>query len=66
MLKHIKRMDNFVLQFNKTFIEYFHASLHVNITEFDDTSSKRKVKRFKTRFNPPFSTFENAYSKSGI
>ena len=37
------------------------------ITEFDATVIQvRGLASYKTRFNPPFSTFENACTKSGI
>ena len=37
-----------------------------NIMEFESVIQMRGLAGYKTRFNPPFSTFENACTKSGI
>ena len=45
----------------------FSSQIVVNIMEFDATVIPvRGLASFKTRFNQPFSTWENACSKSGI
>ena len=45
----------------------FCARIGDTIMEFDATViQERGLASYKTRFNPPFSTFENACTKSGI